>query len=88
MHSLFGCLFVIIFGVFIVVFSLLWNVLRVFFHIRKTTKDFQKKAESAFNQEEGYTKAEPAHKSKHHNPNEKIFSKDEGEYVDFEEIKD
>ena len=89
MHLISGCLFVIIFGVFIVFFSIIINLIRLIFNVKKTTKNFKKKAEEAFNQQStSKTGQTHQHTKRPNNDNGKIFDKNEGEYIDFEEIKD
>ena len=85
MHLL-GCLFFIVFGILITLFVVAFNVLKVFFRLKKATQQFTKgknKAEkpSSSHSQGGTHTASTPHSSG------KIFKKEEGEYVDFEEIK-
>lgn len=80
-----GCLSLLLFGFFFLLAGFLINVFRFGFgiwhttrHFRRTMKDFERAANGT------QSKPEPEQpKSK----DGKIFSRDEGQYVDFEEMK-
>ena len=90
-----GCLIFLLFGFVFIVIAFFGNFIKLFYNLHKANKQFKKTAENArksqYNQESQYTETSSGSAySPHHKKQEgeKIFPKDEGEYVDFEEIKD
>lgn len=94
MH-IFGCLLLFLFSIVFIVIALFGNVLKVLFGLRKMNKNFQKAAEQAQKRQttqefhsgtQQNTGGGSTHRHKAANKG-KIFPKDEGEYIDFEEVK-
>ncbi|WP_455587309.1 DUF4834 family protein [Bacteroides sp.] len=96
MHIL-GLFFIIIIAVFIIGVSIIGSILRAIFglgrrstsnqHTTYTTSSDRRQQQSSQRkreEEEVYRTEENIYPRKH----KKIFTKDEGEYVDFEEIKE
>ncbi|KAA6344571.1 hypothetical protein EZS27_007805 [termite gut metagenome] len=76
-------LIIFIFAVFLLGLSLIGNILRAIFGFgRRTNSGTERKKSQAENNKKYAKEQEVASKRK------KIIPKDEGEYVDFEEVKD
>lgn len=83
MFQILGLIFFIIFFVLIIGFTILYKVVRTVLGIRKNT---QKQTESFDNSnDQGYSECKRKDTPKTKN---KVFDKNEGEYIEFEEIKD
>ena len=90
-----GCLIFLLFGFVFILIAFFGNILKLFYKLHKANKQFKKAAENAgkgqFGEQQKYTETSRDSSGVHHHKKqegEKIFSKNEGEYVDFEEIKD
>lgn len=79
MGAIFGFLFFIIIMILVIGLSIVGAVLRFFFGFGRKPKSH---SDERFDRE-GYSQEEEAQPIK-----KKIFDKDDGEYVDFEEIKE
>lgn len=77
--SILGFIFFIIVAVFVIGFSVIANILRALFGQPKRTTSSSQKANPAGSEKKKETSAPQKRK--------KVFDKDEGEYVDYEEIK-
>lgn len=88
MFHILGFLFIIIVVILVIGLSIIGTVLRSIFGLggkRRTTSGNQQQTYSSQSSEET---ASSASDNDFHGKRKKLFSKDEGEYVDFEEIKD
>lgn len=95
MFHLFGFILIIIIAVFIIGVSIIGSILRAVFgfgrrstsntHTYTTASERQQQQNSQKREEEEENITENDFQSRRH---KKIFAKDEGEYVDFEEIKE
>lgn len=103
MFHILGFLFIIIIAVLLIGLSIIGTVIRSIFGFggRRSTHTYQN-GNGSYQPDRGYsyndgrqsdfsqgeeTEAEPEEETRHPK-RKKLFSKDEGEYVDFEEIKD
>lgn len=95
MFHILGFLFIIIIAILIIGLSIVGTVLRSVFGLKKRPSSYssggyssynstQKSSGSSRQQETGETVEEKPHPNKR----KKLFSKDEGEYVEFEEVKE
>ena len=86
-----GCLFFFLFGIFILFFAVFGNIIRVLFGLRKAQKNFKKAAKQAEKeqrkQNHNYSDQQTSRPHKKQQNKGKIFDKNEGEYIDFEEVK-
>ena len=88
MHLLLGCLFTLLFGFVIAIFVIVFNLLKVFFRVKQATRKFTQGAGKTNEQTQTFTHTrQTGERSSTQQPNKKIFNKNEGEYVDFEEVK-
>ncbi len=90
MASILIVIFILLF-VFIFVISLVLSLIRGLFSLFHKPKSGRHEAASHEKKSQGgYSNAESEARGASHNGNRKkvLFEKDEGEYVDFEEIKD
>ena len=80
-------LIIVFFFLFILVMglSLVRMFKRILFGDNKQSTSHATSSHS-YNEQQAYGEAEPKNRSKHHSPH-KIFAADEGEYVEYEEIK-
>ncbi len=78
-----GCLVFIVFLGFFVFLAVLINILRVFFGVRNAARRFMGNTPSSGKQQ---SRTEKTRESAPKKEKEKHFDKDEGEYVDFEEV--
>ena len=89
-----GCLIFLLFGFFFIVIAFFGNFIKLFYKMYKANKQFKKTAENAqkaqYGPQQETTSNGSSNGSTHHKrkEGEKIFAKNEGEYVDFEDIKD
>lgn len=90
---MYGCLSIILFGFLIFIVSVLIRVAHFLFNMKKTVRNFQENLNGRTsndkgrrNENEGFTSTERAGADHHHRVGEKFFEKDEGEYIEFEEI--
>lgn len=89
---MYGCLSIILFGFLVFIISALLRFAHFFFRMRKTVRNFQDNLNGRntnnerHTSNEGFTSTERAGTDHHHRPGEKFFEKDEGEYIEFEEI--
>jgi len=86
----FSLLLVILF--FLIGFTLISKVLRSFFHSKhkKSQETFNQTYQKSWNDNPSKTnnnEKESFYNTSHKKKNKKIFDDDEGEYIDFEEIK-
>jgi Sec-independent protein translocase protein TatA len=81
--SIIAFIIIFIFAVFLFGLSLIGNILRAIFGLGRRTYSETKRKQSHTENNKKYAKEQEA-ASKH----KKIIPKNEGEYVDFEEIKD
>ena len=79
-----GCLFFLLFGVFIIFFAVFGNLIRMLWGVKKATKKFKNAAKEQQKQESQFSQERHEHRKKEKG---KIFDKSEGEYIEFEEIK-
>lgn len=96
MKSLFGCLFIIIFGFIFVAIAFLRMFYRVLFGGNKSRNDRDGSryewrsagfgGEQRTGPSRGQNHSETQIKTGRYKPGEKIFDKNEGEYIDFEEV--
>ena len=84
MFGLLGFILLFIFLIIIIVLSLLGNIVRMIFGFgKRTPKQFNRKNNDANN----YNTDQQTKDSSSSTGKKKIFGDDEGEYVEFEEIK-
>ena len=102
MFHFLGFLFIILIAILFIGLSIIGTVIRSVFGLggrrssntyRNENRNYQSGKGYSFNdkQQSASSHEEAAHKEKtspHSNPRKKLFSQDEGEYVEFEEIKD
>lgn len=86
MHLLFGCLFTLLFGFLIFIFVIGFNLLKIFFRVKQTTRKFTQSGKQNNTHAQNNTHTYQQTK-KNSTTNKKIFQQNEGEYVDFEEVK-
>lgn len=85
MSSLFGCLVFIVLGGFFLLIALIGNIVRVFHTFgRNARKSHSRQRESTHHQSTSGSRPNSRTRRSHKG---KIFEAGEGEYVDFEEIK-
>lgn len=85
--------FLLILAIFIIILipTILFSVIRTIFSILGFINPARKRRASSSRKESGYTRYEQTGGSSSQasaSPRKKMFDKNEGEYVDFEEIKD
>lgn len=93
---MYGCLPLLLFSIIVIIFSAVIGLLRLLFGVRRTAKAFRdamgggaqqsqrtgnSSTHTGSSRQSSTTGTAPQHK------NGKFFGKDEGEYVDFEEVK-
>ena len=89
---MYGCISIILFGFLVFIVSALIRLAHFFFKMRKTVRNFQDnlngRTANTGQQKgnEGFTSTERAGADHHRRRGEKFFDKDEGEYIEFEEI--
>ena len=89
---MYGCISIILFGFLVFIVSALIRLAHFFFKMRKTVRTFQDNLNGSppkperKNANEGFTSTERAGADHHRRRGEKFFDKDEGEYIEFEEI--
>lgn len=86
-----GCLLAFTLGIVVLMYMAVRNILRVLFGVRNAARDFTNAARGfSHSGDEDAHKTDNARTSKPHRQERKggkIFPKDEGRYVDFEEVK-
>lgn len=82
---MYGCLPLLLFGVFIAVFSLLGTVLRVLFTLKRSAQHFADSVRRGDKPQFTSRREQPKKDAK---SRDKHFDRTEGEYVPFEEVKD
>lgn len=90
MLKLFGCLGVLVLGVFLLAAALVgsvWRILLDFLGLRKSASHHQRTAGEARHQSTTSTSQGTA-SSTNGTSNSKIFKRDESEYVEFEEYRE
>lgn len=90
MFHILGFLFIIIIAILIIGVSIIGTVLRSVFGLKKRNSSYSsynntKQSSGSSRQQETEEKVAG---NPHPNKRKKLFSKDEGEYVDFEEVKE
>ena len=95
MFHILGFLFIIIIAILIIGLSIIGTVLRSVFGLKKRHSSYSSGGYSSYNstkQSSGSPRQqeteETVEEKTHYNKRKKLFSKDEGEYVDFEEVKE
>ncbi|WP_300704288.1 DUF4834 family protein [Bacteroides sp.] len=94
MFHILGFLFIIIIAILIIGLSIIGTVLRSIFGLKKRHSSFSSGGYSSYNstKQSGSPRQqeteETAEEKAHSNKRKKLFSEDEGEYVDFEEVKE
>jgi Sec-independent protein translocase protein TatA len=73
----FGFIIIIILAVFFILLSFVGNILRLIFGLGRSAGNQRRQSEQTANSKESLR-----------SPSKKVFAKDDGEYVDFEEIKE
>ncbi len=85
-----GCLFVLLFGVVFVAFAFLQQFFRVLFgqtpRSGRSTNSTSNQQHSSAHTSSGNAHRESGRKNSRQRRSGKIFEKNEGEYVDFEEV--
>lgn len=97
---MYGCLSILLFGVVFIVISFAMTLFRLLFGVRRMSKRFQQAAghtggsarpdTSAGSHRSGsasQASGRPSSAGSRDNRDEKFFRQDEGEYIDFEEVK-
>ena len=86
MSAILGFFLIILVIVFVIGFSIISGVLRLLFGIGKKQSYYSgKSSENSSQNKHGYQRSS---ENEDQNIRKKIFGDDEGEYVDFEEIKE
>lgn len=99
-----GCIFALVVGFIFIILSFVINVFKMFWTVRKTTRQFMNgdpssqtngsggffrdKAKSSANGPSSSSTAKERKEEEHRDKNGRFFERDEGEYVDYEEVKD
>lgn len=95
MEAMLGCLFILIFGFIFFIIGIVSAVLRLFFgsgvRLRRQQSYGRQGSSSAYSESRTETQSGDAHhagnrKNSRQRRSGKIFARDEGEYVDFEEV--
>lgn len=89
--SILGFFFLIILILVVFGFSILTSIIKVFFGLGKRTSNRQRNTYTNPNQPNSSTRNNSAGATHSQPPpqnHKKVFSKDEGEYVEFEEVKE
>lgn len=84
MFSFLGFIFIFVFAVILLVFAIIGKITRTIFGIGRRVTSSQK-SNKQYSEEYAQNQSTNGSKSKGH---KKVFDKDEGEYVEFEEIKE
>lgn len=89
MSAILGFLLVIIVSILVIVFSVISGILRVLFGFGRKQRYQTGTAGDDYRNKSGKTSSsDSAENYTTQNQRKKIFDKDDGEYVDFEEVKD
>ena len=99
-----GCIFALVVGFIFIILSFVLNVFKMFWTVRKATRQFMNggpssqtngsggsfrdKAKSSANGPSSFSTAKERKEEEHRDKNGRFFERDEGEYVDYEEVKD
>ncbi len=86
MSSLLGCFLVIIFGAFFFLIALVGNVMRVFRTFNRNARESRQSFDGGGHQQSA--SASHPNSRKRRAQKGKIFDSDEGEYVNFVEVKE
>lgn len=96
---MYGCLPILLFGIFFVILSVFVGIVRLLFGINRVRRQFRRSAEagarrsgSSYDRSSSSTQSSGAAASsgadaRRNAKGDKFFQSDEGEYVDFEEVK-
>ena len=88
MFGFIGFILIIILFIVLIVFALLGNIIRAIFGLgRRTTKQFYGNKTTSNDAESSYSSTQSAQTSAPSGNRKKIFTEDEGEYVEFEEVQ-
>lgn len=88
MFGFLGFIFIFILFIVLIVIALLGNLVRTIFGLgRRAPKHYYGENTSSSYTENNYTSNQGTQTSTTHNGKKKIFTEDDGEYVEFEEIK-
>lgn len=84
----FGFILILIIFIVLIILAFLGNIVRSIFGLgRRTPKHFYGEKDSSPHTESNYTSTQTATPPSSSNGKKKIFGDDEGEYVEFEEVK-
>lgn len=99
-----GCIFALVVGFIFIILTFVHNVFKMFWTVRKATRQFMNggpsgpangsggffrdKAKSSANGPSASSTANDRKEEEHRDKNGRFFERDEGEYVDYEEVKD
>ena len=92
-----GCIFALVVGFIFIILTFVLNVFKMFWTVRKATRQFMNggpsgffrdKAKSSANGPSSSSTAKERKEEEHRDKNGRFFERDEGEYVDYEEVKD
>lgn len=93
---MYGCLPLLLFGIVFIFFSALIGLLRLLFGVRRTARAFRDAMGGGAQQQTRQGRHDAGHDNHtahaaagetSHRKNGKFFDRNEGEYVDFEEVK-
>ena len=88
MFGILGIILIIILFVVLFVIAILGSFIRTIFGLgKRATQAFTGEKTSSNHTQSTYSSAQSAQASDSSNGKKKIFAEDEGEYVDFEEVK-
>lgn len=88
MFGFIGFILIIILFIVLIVFALLGNIIRAIFGLgRRTPKHFYGNKTTSNDTENPYSSTQSAQTSAPSGNKKKIFTEDEGEYVEFEEVQ-
>lgn len=87
MHTI-GCLLTFIFALVIVVLVLVRQIISRFFGIFRKMDPRQQQNDNPFGKQNSNSRTQNREQQKHSEGKQKLFEDNEGEYVDFEEIRE
>ena len=88
MFGFLGIIFIFILFIVLFAIAILWNFIRSIFCLgKRATQAFTGEKTSSTHTKSSYSSAQNVQASESSNGKKKIFADDEGEYVEFEEVK-
>lgn len=91
MFHILGFIFFFVLIILAIGFVILWRIVNTFLGIgKRMTNNSQDSQQNTYQRKEDYSERNQQTTGSSHSPSDKkkIFGEDEGEYVEFEEIKD